>query len=57
VLRITIGRLFPNCGRYIHSTGDEVSEYVPREGHEPPRPEWKSYPILREALPADQLDD
>jgi uncharacterized protein len=56
VVRITIGRLFPNCGRYIHGGVDEISEYVPREGYEPPVPSWKHYPELRDALPADQLD-
>jgi uncharacterized protein len=55
VVRIAIGRLFPNCGRYIHNAAGEVSEHVPREGYVPPQPEWKSYPILHEVLPADQL--
>jgi predicted pyridoxine 5'-phosphate oxidase superfamily flavin-nucleotide-binding protein len=50
VVVVTIGRVFPNCGRYVH--GAEVSESVPRPGHEPPIPAWKRYPELRAALPA-----
>jgi uncharacterized protein len=57
VVRVTIGRLFPNCGRYIHSEADGISPNVPRDGYEPPVPSWKSYPDLRDALPADQLHD
>ena len=47
---VTIARLFPNCGRYIHRAG-EVSEYVPRSGHEPPVPEWKTSDLIADALP------
>jgi uncharacterized protein len=50
VVRINLGRIFPNCGRYVHSA-DQISEYVPRSGHEPPEPEWKSYPTFAEVLP------
>ncbi len=50
VIVVTVERIFPNCGRYIHQ-GD-VSEYVPRDGHEPPVPAWKTLPILNDALPA-----
>ncbi len=50
VIVVTVGRLFPNCGRYIHQ-GDRVSEYVPREGHEPPVPEWKTYDVVADVLP------
>jgi predicted pyridoxine 5'-phosphate oxidase superfamily flavin-nucleotide-binding protein len=49
VIIVTVARIFPNCGRYIH--GAEISEYVPREGHEPPVPEWKTYEFLNDALP------
>lgn len=50
VVIVAIGRVFPNCGRYIH--GADVSEYVPRPGHEPPLPDWKRYHEIRAALPA-----
>lgn len=52
VLSIKVGRVFPNCGRYIHRDGT-VSPYVPVEGHEPPVPDWKRLPPLREVLPAN----
>lgn len=50
VIVVTIGRIFPNCGRYIHQ--DEVSAYVPRDGYEPPVPDWKTYEFINDALPA-----
>jgi predicted pyridoxine 5'-phosphate oxidase superfamily flavin-nucleotide-binding protein len=54
VIIVTIGRVFPNCGRYIHQN-DEISTYVPIDGHTPPIPEWKQMELLRPALPqADQ---
>ena len=54
VVIVTLGRIFPNCGRYIH-TQDEISEYVPRADSEPPLPEWKHYEEIRPLLPpADQ---
>lgn len=54
VMIVTIGRVFPNCGRYIHEP-DEISTFVPVEGHQPPIPEWKRMELLRQALPqADQ---
>jgi predicted pyridoxine 5'-phosphate oxidase superfamily flavin-nucleotide-binding protein len=49
VIVVTVARAFPNCGRYIHQGA--ISEYVPREGHEPPTPEWKTYDVLNDALP------
>jgi len=49
---VTVARVFPNCGRYIHPP-DAVSEFVPRDGHEPPTPEWKTYDVISDALPAD----
>ena len=45
-------RTLGNCGRYIHRDG-KVSPYVPAEGHEPPVPDWKRLPPLREVLPAN----
>jgi predicted pyridoxine 5'-phosphate oxidase superfamily flavin-nucleotide-binding protein len=52
VIVVEIGRVFPNCGRYIHR-GEAVSEFVPRDGYEPPIPEWKTYEFLNDALPGD----
>ena len=51
VLRITVARVFPNCGRYIHREGD-LSVFVPQEGRPTPQPDWKQLPFLREVLPA-----
>jgi uncharacterized protein len=51
VVVVQVGRIFPNCGRYIHPTGG-ISEYVPQPGTEPPIPEWKRIEALRAALPA-----
>jgi hypothetical protein len=47
-----MGRAFPNCPRYVHNlaTGDE-SESTPREGYEPPQPEWKQWDAFRNLLP------
>ena len=52
VVVIKIGRVFPNCGRYVHK-GGEISEYVPQAGKETPIPDWKRLPALSDALPAD----
>jgi hypothetical protein len=51
VVVVTINRIFPNCGRYIHQAG-EISPYVPQEGRPTPIPDWKRLPILRDVLPA-----
>ena len=52
VVTVTVGRAFPNCGRYIHDfAGGELSEFVPRPGAEPPVPEWKTYPFFADVLP------
>jgi predicted pyridoxine 5'-phosphate oxidase superfamily flavin-nucleotide-binding protein len=44
--------LFSNCPRSVHDIpGDRLSVYVPRPGHEPPAPEWKSRDYIRDILP------
>jgi uncharacterized protein len=52
VVEVHMGRAFPNCPRYVHNlaTGDE-SESTPREGYEPPQPEWKQWDAFRNLLP------
>ncbi len=50
VLAIRIGRVFPNCGRYIHQQG-EISRFVPRPDEATPVPDWKELPFLNEVLP------
>lgn len=51
VLEIRIGRVFPNCGRYVHAP-DALSPFVPRPDRTTPIPDWKRLPPLREVLPA-----
>jgi uncharacterized protein len=50
VLQVRVGRVFPNCGRYIHQRG-EISPFVPRSDAAPPVPDWKQLPFLNEVLP------
>ena len=51
VIIVRVGRVFPNCGRYIHRNG-EISKFVPRLDHAPPIPNWKRIDGLRPMLPA-----
>ncbi|MEP7281446.1 MAG: pyridoxamine 5'-phosphate oxidase family protein [Rubrivivax sp.] len=53
VVRVRAERIFPNCPRYIHRSvaGAEPSPYVPRAGHTPPEPKWKSMAIVADVLP------
>ncbi len=52
VVEVRIGRAFFNCPRYLHNLRDgELSVHAPREGHEPPEPEWKQQEGWREVLP------
>ena len=50
VVRVTIARLFPNCGRYIHQ-GDENSPFVPQQGVPTPQPDWKASDHIAPYLP------
>jgi predicted pyridoxine 5'-phosphate oxidase superfamily flavin-nucleotide-binding protein len=50
VLHVEVARVFPNCGRYIH-TGGSISVDVPRAGRSAPIPDWKRIPVIREVLP------
>ena len=52
VVRVRAERIFPNCPRYIHRMQVvEQSVYAPRQGHEPPEPDWKRMDVFRDALP------
>ena len=55
VIIVTVGRAFPNCGRYIHQAG-AISPFVPVAGGEPPIPDWKRMEALRPALPQVDQD-
>jgi uncharacterized protein len=53
VVRVRAERIFPNCPRYIHrSAASEPSPYVPRAGHTPPQPKWKTLEMFADVLPA-----
>jgi predicted pyridoxine 5'-phosphate oxidase superfamily flavin-nucleotide-binding protein len=52
VVRVRVARIFPNCPRYIHRAGSTgLLADVPRPGHEPPVPAWKSMSIVLDVLP------
>jgi uncharacterized protein len=52
VVRVQAERIFPNCPRYIHRrSGTGFSADVPRPGHVPPVPAWKSMPFVTDVLP------
>lgn len=52
LVRVSIDRVFPNCPRYVHTMARVApSAFVPREGCEPPVPEWKEDERFRDALP------
>jgi predicted pyridoxine 5'-phosphate oxidase superfamily flavin-nucleotide-binding protein len=53
IVRVHATEVFPNCPRYIHRMAlVERSEYVPRDGREPPAPGWKRKEWARDVLPA-----
>ncbi len=52
VVRVRATQIFPNCPRYIHRMQIvEESPYVPRPGHVPPVPAWKTFDAFRDVLP------
>jgi predicted pyridoxine 5'-phosphate oxidase superfamily flavin-nucleotide-binding protein len=52
LVRLRAERIFPNCPRYLHRMQlVEESVHVPRPGHEPPTPAWKTFEAFRDALP------
>lgn len=51
IVVVTPGRVFPNCGRYIHQDG-AISPFVPDEDGRAPLPDWKRYEPLRPVLPS-----
>lgn len=51
VVEVTAQTIFPNCGRYVHRSGEEPSVYAPDEGYEPPSAEWKSREAFAGHLP------
>lgn len=58
IVRVTAGRIFPNCPRYLHKMQlVEYSKYAPRANYAPPVPAWKTFDTFRDALPARDRDD
>ncbi len=56
VVRVACDEIFPNCPRYLpemSGNGLGRSIYTPRQGYEPPAPEWKTRDYIRPHLPAD----
>ena len=51
VVIVRVGRVFPNCGRYVHRDG-EISKFAPRPDHIAPIPDWKRIEALRDMLPS-----
>ena len=55
VVRVHATEVFPNCPRYIHRMQlVERSQFVPRDGCEPPVPAWKKTEWARDVLPAPE---
>jgi predicted pyridoxine 5'-phosphate oxidase superfamily flavin-nucleotide-binding protein len=53
VVRVRATQVFPNCPRYVHRYAlVERSAYVPKDGCEPPVPDWKRRDWARDVLPA-----
>lgn len=50
VLIVSVLRVFPNCGRYIHPA-EGLSPDVPAIGHVPPTAAWKLLDGINDALP------
>ena len=54
VVRVRTAAVFPNCRRYVHTHGDaQRSVFVPRDGVEPPVPDWKRESWFDGTLAAD----
>jgi uncharacterized protein len=52
VVRVRASRIFPNCPRYIHRSGQAAcSADAPRAGHTPPAAKWKSMSMFADVLP------
>jgi uncharacterized protein len=52
VVRVRAQHIFPNCPRYVHRMPlEQLSEYAPASGHEPPVPAWKQLDAFRDYLP------
>lgn len=51
IVRVRARTIFPNCRRYVHEYRKvSASEFVPRDGVEPPVPDWKLDPWFEGTL-------
>ena len=51
LVRVTVGQLFVNCGRYIHKIGAQtLSAHVPDAQGRQPFPEWKRIAVIADSL-------
>lgn len=51
IVRVAATAIFPNCPRYIPRLElAEPSVYVPRPGHDPVEPVWKSFPEFKDVI-------
>lgn len=57
LVRVRVGRVFPNCPRYIHPMAlHSLSEHAPGDGVAPPEAAWKAQPEFRDVLPGTPKD-
>lgn len=55
VVEVKIGRIFPNCPRYVHDLeSGTLSEFAPGGPIPPPQPEWKNWDEFVDVLPREQ---
>jgi predicted pyridoxine 5'-phosphate oxidase superfamily flavin-nucleotide-binding protein len=51
-IHVEVKRAFSACSRYVHRMAFvEESRFIPREGEEPPVPDWKKKAIYKDVLP------
>lgn len=51
LVRVTARAIFPNCPRYIATSGaTEPSKYAPRPDYVPPEPAWKSFDDFKDCI-------
>ena len=55
LIHLAVDHIFPNCPRYIPKlVFVEDSIFVPREGHKPPDPDWKSREFVKDIFDAEK---
>ena len=55
LIRLAVDHIFPNCPRYIPKLlSKEDSIYLPKEGYNPPDPDWKSRDFVKDIFDAEE---